>query len=252
MSIAAANISKRFGDVRRARRRLGRGRDRSRSTALLGPSGSGKSTLLRIDRRPRAARQRLGLHRRPERHGLPPQRARRRLRLPALRGLQAHDGVRQRRVRALDRGSARRRSANGSVSCSTLVQLDGLAKRYPVAALRRAAPADGAGAGARGRSGGAAPRRAVRRARRARAQRAPGLAAAAPRRDPHDDGDRHARPGGGDGGRRRGRGHEPRPDRAGRRRRASSTSGPRTSSSCRSSARSTDSATPWSDRTTSS
>ena len=40
-------------------------------------------------------------------------------------------------------------------------------------------------------------------------------AAAPPRRDPHDDGHRHPRPGRGHGGRRRGRCHERRPGRAG-------------------------------------
>ena len=48
MSIVVRNVSKRFGDFRRARRRLARGRRRGSLTALLGPSGSGKSTLLRI------------------------------------------------------------------------------------------------------------------------------------------------------------------------------------------------------------
>ena len=47
-----------------------------------------------------------------------------------------------------------------------LVQLEGLAKRYPVAALRRAAAAHGARPRARDRSGRAPPRRAVRRPRR--------------------------------------------------------------------------------------
>ena len=52
------------------------------------------------------------------------------------------------------------------------------------------------------------------------------VAAPAARRDAHDDGLRHARPGGGDGGRRPGRRHEPRPGRAGRAARASSTTQP--------------------------
>ena len=70
-------------------------------TALLGPSGSGKSTLLRVI---------AGLERPDCGRGLSTARtspaaaagARRRLRLPALRRLQAHDGVGQRRVRADD------------------------------------------------------------------------------------------------------------------------------------------------------
>ena len=51
-----------------------------------------------------------------------------------------------------------------------LVQLDGLGEALSGAALRRPAPADGPCARARGRPEGAAARRAVRRARRARAQ----------------------------------------------------------------------------------
>ena len=47
-----------------------------------------------------------------------------------------------------------------------LVELDRLARALPVAALRRPAPADGAGPRARRRAEGAAARRAVRRARR--------------------------------------------------------------------------------------
>ena len=73
----------------------------------------------------------------------------------------------------------------------------------PVAALRRPAPADGAGPRARGRPEGAAARRALRGARRTRPHGAAGLAPAPPRRDAHDHRDRHTRPGGGDGGGRR-------------------------------------------------
>ena len=86
----------------------------------------------------------------------------------------------------------------------------------PGAALGRPAAADGARPRARGRAGGAAARRAVRRARRARAQGAARLAAPPPRRGARDDGLRHARPGGGDGGRRPDRGHERGPGRADR------------------------------------
>ena len=64
-------------------------------TALLGPSGSGKSTLLRAIAGPRGARSRPGADRRRGRdRRMPVAEARRRLRLPALRRLQAHDRVR--------------------------------------------------------------------------------------------------------------------------------------------------------------
>ena len=93
--------------------------------------------------------------------------ARRRLRLPALRRLQAHDRARQRRLRPEDPQAARRpRSASASTSCSALVQLDGLRRPLPVAALRRPAPAHGARPRAGRRAARAAARRAVRRARR--------------------------------------------------------------------------------------
>ena len=72
----------------------------------------------------------------------------------------------------------------------------------PLPALRRPAPAHGAGPGAGGRAAGAAARRAVRRPRRQGAQRPAHLAAPPPRRDARDDDLRHPRPGGGDGRRR--------------------------------------------------
>ena len=64
------------------------------------------------------------------------------------------------------------------------------------------------------------------------------VAAAAARRGPRHDRPRHARPGGGDGGRRPDRRHERRPDRAGRRAARALRAARRTSSSWASSARS--------------
>ena len=87
----------------------------------------------------------------------------------------------------------------------------------PRAALRRPAPADGARPGPRGRPRGAAPRRAVRGARRQGARRPAALAAPAPRRGARDHGARHARPGGGARRRRPDRRAQPGPHRAGRR-----------------------------------
>ena len=112
-----------------------------------------------------------------------------------------------------------------------LVQLDGFADRYPAPALGRPAPADGPCARARGRAEGAPARRAVRRARRARAQGAADLAPPPARRGSRHDRARHARPGGGDGRRRPRHRHERRPRSSRAASRATSTSTPRTSSS---------------------
>ena len=89
-------------------------------TALLGPSGSGKSTLLRVDRRPRGAR--LGRGRRSTGVDVTPRaaaEARHRVRLPALRRLQAHDRARQRGLRPdHPQAAPRPRSPRRSTSCS--------------------------------------------------------------------------------------------------------------------------------------
>ena len=66
--------------------------------------------------------------------------ARRRLRLPALRRVQAHDGVRQRRLRARRSASGRRRrSRRASTSCSS-----SCSSRASPSATRRSSRADSA------------------------------------------------------------------------------------------------------------
>ena len=179
-------------------------------TALLGPSGSGKSTLLRVI---------AGLEQ-PDTGAVtidgrdvtnvPPQKrdvgfvfqhyaAFKHMTVwdNVAFGLTirtAQEGRDQRARRRADRARPARRAREA----------------LPGAALRRPAAADGARARARGRAAGAAPRRAVRRARRARAEGAAGVASRAARAHARDDRAGHARPGGGDGGRRLGRADEQR------------------------------------------
>ena len=217
VSISIRNVSKRFGDFV-ALDDVSLEVPTGSLTALLGPSGSGKSTLLRIIAGLEQPDSGRGAHRRA--------RTSRRA-APQDRGIgfvfqhyaafKHMTVLRERRVRAEDPQAAEGRDQGARRRAARARAARGLRRPLPVAALRRPAAAHGPGPRARGRAEGAAPRRAVRRARRPRAQGAARVAAAPARRDAHDDRDRHARPGGGDGGRRDGRGDEPRPDRAGRR-----------------------------------
>ena len=155
----------------------------------------------------------------------------RRLRVPALRRLQAHDGARQRRLRAEHPQAPQGRDrARGSTSCSRWSS-----SRASATATRRSSPAASASGWrwpARWRSSrkvllldepfGALDAQ-VRKELRA-------LASPPARRGPRDDDLRHPRPGGGDGRRRADRGHERGPRRAGRQPDATSTSIPQTSS----------------------
>ena len=139
----------------------------------------------------------------------------RRLRVPALRAVPAHDRVREHRLRPRVRARAERARREAEIaaarrrSCWTWCSSTGFAERYPGATVRRPAPARGARPRARHRAARAAARRAVRRARRQGAQGTAPLAARISRPDRPHDGLRHPRPGRGDGARRSRRGDEP-------------------------------------------
>ena len=136
MSIQVRNISKRFGDFA-ALDDVSLEVEGGSLTALLGPSGSGKSTLLRIIAGLEFPDTGEILISGEDATGADAAEAERRLRLPALRRLQAHDGARQRRLRAegaqaAQGGDPRPRRPSCSSSSSS---------RRSATATRRSSPA---------------------------------------------------------------------------------------------------------------
>ena len=212
------SVTKSFGDFVALDDVYARRPDGLADRAARARAARGKSTLLRIIAGPRVRRHR---HRSRidgrRRHRRAAAEAQHRLRLPALRRLQAHDG----RATTSRFGLEIRKRPKAEIAARVdelleLVSLARLPAPLPSPALRRPAPADGAGPRARRRADGAAARRAVRRARRQGPQGAARLAAPAARRGARDHRLRHPRPGGGAGGRRPDRGDQRGPDRAGR------------------------------------
>ncbi len=215
MAIEVRDVSKRFGDFV-ALDDVCITRRRRRADGAAGAERERQVDAAADHRRARDARQRRGDHRRAGRHRHPRAQPRRRLRLPALRAVQAHDRARQRRLRAeraqaAEGGDPRAREGAARASCGSMA--------WP-SATPRSSRADSCSAW-RWRARWRCSRRcclldepfgALDAQVRARAAR---MAAQAARGDPRDDDLRHPRPGGGDGGRRADRGHELRPDRAG-------------------------------------
>ena len=119
MRIDVQDISKRFGDFA-ALDDVTLEVPEGSLTALLGPSGSGKSTLLRIIAGLETPDTGTVLIDGDDVTDARPAGARDRLRVPALRGVHAHERARERRVRPADPQAPEGRDhAPGSTSCSS-------------------------------------------------------------------------------------------------------------------------------------
>ncbi len=130
MSIEIRNVNKRFGDFV-ALEDINVSLPTGQLTALLGPSGGGKSTLLRIIAGLEQADTGAVEHRGRRRHADVAAEAQRRLRVPALRGVQAHDRGEERRVRAGDPQEVQGRGARARRRAVKLVHLSQFADRLP-------------------------------------------------------------------------------------------------------------------------
>ena len=208
VSIEVRHVDKRFGDFV-ALDDVSVSIPTGQLTALLGPSGGGKSTLLRIIAGLEDADAGTDRDRGRRRHRPAAAEAQRRASCSSTTPRSSTCRVARNVAFGLEirkRPEGRDPRPGGRAARAGAPR----AVRRPaaVAAVRRPAPAHGAGPGARRRAQGAAARRAVRRPRRQGPQGAARLAAPAARRGPRDDRVRHPRPGGGARGRRRDRRHQ--------------------------------------------
>ena len=169
MSIAVRHVSKRFGTFT-ALDDVTLDVPSGELVALLGPSGSGKTTLLRIIAGLEVADAGTILFDGEDATAQHVRDRARRLRVPALRAVPPHDGVREHRLRAARAAAARcgrpsATSRHACGSCSSSCSSTG-SRTATLAALGRPAPAHRPGSRARRRAARAAAGRALRGARR--------------------------------------------------------------------------------------